>query len=117
MKFVIEIILHNKLIRICLVFLILYLGVLSNKEHPDSLGNRLSKEKLSKDIKKAKDKSLFIVEKLRESQSISNVRTNSQFDSQLEEKSETKENVEIENDKNKEYNNNLMKNDELEEKF
>lgn len=50
----------NPIIKIIGVALILYFGLLGNKESPESLGNRLSKEALENDLSEAKKKSNFI---------------------------------------------------------
>lgn len=50
----------NPIIRIIALAVILYLGLFSNKESPESLGNRLSKEALENDLNEVKKKSNFI---------------------------------------------------------
>jgi hypothetical protein len=52
--------LKNPLIRICATILIVYLALFSNKENPNSLGNRFSKERLQKNFTEMKEKGQFI---------------------------------------------------------
>ena len=52
--------LKNPVIKITAIALILYYGLLSNKDHPDALGNRLTKDRIIENISDIKDKSKFI---------------------------------------------------------
>jgi hypothetical protein len=54
-------ILKNPIVKICAVFVILYFALFSNKENPDSLRNRLSKENIEKNLHDASNKSKFII--------------------------------------------------------
>lgn len=54
-------ILKNPIVKICAVFVILYFALFSNKENPNSLRNRLSKENLEKNLHDASNKSKFII--------------------------------------------------------
>ncbi|MDX2083602.1 MAG: hypothetical protein SFV53_06430 [Rickettsiales bacterium] len=53
-------ILQNPLIKITGVMVILYFGLFSNKNNPESLGNRLSAEKIKKNFSEMQDKGKFI---------------------------------------------------------
>lgn len=48
------------LVRIVGVIVVLYFALFSNKEKPDSLGNRLSKEEIVKNFNEAKERTHFI---------------------------------------------------------
>jgi FKBP-type peptidyl-prolyl cis-trans isomerase len=50
--------------------LILYFGLFANKENPQSLGNRLSKENVKKNLDKAREKSRFIAVNVKMAQEI-----------------------------------------------
>ena len=54
-------ILRIPLIKFIGIGAILYFALFSNKEKPESLGNRLSKEEVSKTFNEAKNKSRFII--------------------------------------------------------
>ena len=51
----------HPLIKIIGIALILYYGLLHNKEHPDSLGNRLSTDHIKNNISDASEKSAYII--------------------------------------------------------
>lgn len=51
-----------KIIGICAI---LYLALFSEKQNPNSLGNRLSKEKVTKNLSDAKERSRFIISNVR----------------------------------------------------
>lgn len=53
--------LQKPLIKIIALILIFYFGLFANKEHPDSLGNRLSADKIKKDFNEVQEKSHFIL--------------------------------------------------------
>jgi FKBP-type peptidyl-prolyl cis-trans isomerase len=55
----------NPLLRIAGVILILYLGLFQNTYEKDSLGNRLSKEQIKKNLAEAKDKSVNIMSNIK----------------------------------------------------
>lgn len=54
-----------KIIGICVV---LYFALFSNKQNPDSLRNRLSKEQVTKNLQTAKEQSQFIISNVRMAQ-------------------------------------------------
>lgn len=54
-------ILKNPLVKIGAIAVILYFALFSNKENPDSLRNRLSKERIEKNLHEASSKSKFII--------------------------------------------------------
>lgn len=90
MKFIIDLILHNPIFKIIGIFLILYFGLYTNKEHPDSLGNRLSKEKMQENFKEVKSNSYFIVENLRKAEELEAAKKNKNLN-EVQESSETQE--------------------------
>lgn len=49
------------LVKIVCILVILYFALFSETNNPNSLGNRLSKEEISKNLREAKEKSRFIV--------------------------------------------------------
>lgn len=53
--------LRNPLIKLIGVAIVLYFALFSNKENPDSLGNRWSFNQIKSDIKEVKSKSEFII--------------------------------------------------------
>lgn len=54
-------ILKNPLVKICAIMAILYFALFSNKENPESLRNRLSKDKIEKNLHEMSNKSKFII--------------------------------------------------------
>ncbi|MBU6338418.1 MAG: hypothetical protein KGQ36_00370 [Rickettsiales bacterium] len=54
-------ILKNPLVKIGAIAVILYLALFSDKKNPDSLRNRLSKDKIEKNLHEAGSKSKFII--------------------------------------------------------
>ncbi len=70
MKFIIDLILHNPIFKIIGIFLILYFGLYTNKEHPDSLGKRLSKDRIQENLQEVKSNSYFIIENLRKAEEL-----------------------------------------------
>jgi len=61
-------ILRNPLIKAIGIITILYFGLFSNKSNPDSLGSRLSSEKIKKNFSEAKEKSKFIITSVQSAQ-------------------------------------------------
>lgn len=59
MKIVFDL-LRNPLFKFIGIGVILYFALFSNRENPDSLGNRLSSERIKKNITEIQDKSRFI---------------------------------------------------------
>lgn len=53
--------LRNPIVKLIGAGFVLYFALFANKENPDSLGNRWSKQQLQKDIEEAKIKSHFII--------------------------------------------------------
>lgn len=56
--------LRNPIIKSIGIALILYFALFANKQHPKSLGNRLSSENLKKDLTDATSKGKFIVDNI-----------------------------------------------------
>ncbi len=69
-------ILRIPLIKFIGIGAILYFALFSNKEKPDSLGNRLSKEEVGKTFNEAKNKSRFIISTVNTAQEGKEVRSN-----------------------------------------
>ncbi len=67
---IIYILLKNKLVRILGIFLVLYFGLLRDKSNPESLGNRLSKERLQENIAQIHNQSQFIISTIKDSQDV-----------------------------------------------
>ncbi len=61
-------ILRIKIIRIGLVFVIIYFALFSNKNNPQGLGYRFSSQQLHKDFSEAEQKGGFILENIRRAQ-------------------------------------------------
>ena len=80
-------ILKNPIVKICAVIVILYFGLFSNEENPNSLRNKLSKERIEKNLHDATNKSKFIV---------TNVGAARKFAQEQEEKGKEIENLIIE---------------------
>jgi len=57
--------LRNPLIKILGLCAVFYFGLLANKKDPESLGNRLSKENISRNIDEAKYQSQYIIENIK----------------------------------------------------
>ena len=87
MKFLIELLVKNPLLKIVGVLAILYFGLYANKKDPDSVGNRFSAEKVKKNVDEATSRGLFIVDNLRKAEEIS-VETNENKIENDEQKSE-----------------------------
>lgn len=60
------------------ILAILYFALLSNKDNPRSLGNRMSSENIKKSLREAKEKSDFIIENVKMAKSFSAVNTSTQ---------------------------------------
>ncbi len=58
-------ILENPLFKIIAIVAIVYFGLFANKQSPESLGNRLSSEKIKKNLSEAQEKSKFIITNVR----------------------------------------------------
>lgn len=58
------------LVKFVCILLILYFALFSNKDHPDALSNRLSKERISEGIDQAAKKSRFIISNVQSSNNI-----------------------------------------------
>ena len=69
-------ILRIPLIKFIGIGAILYFALFSNKEKPESLGNRLSKEEVGKTFNEAKNKSRFIISTVNTAQEGKEVRPN-----------------------------------------
>jgi hypothetical protein len=69
-------ILRIPLIKFIGIGAILYFALFSNKENPESLGNRLSKEEVGKTFNEAKNKSRFIISTVNTAQEGKEVRPN-----------------------------------------
>lgn len=72
MKTVMEL-LRRPLVKIIGLILVIYFGLLSNKENPDSLGNRLSSEKIKEHIGEIHEKSTFILSNIDKAHQLSGV--------------------------------------------
>lgn len=70
--------LKNPFVKIIGIGLVLYFALLNNKDNPESLGNRFSKEKVSKNLNQAKQQSTFIIKNLKEAQDTQNQQQNEQ---------------------------------------
>jgi hypothetical protein len=57
--------LRNPIIKIIGISVILYYGLLANKEKPGSLGNRFSSEQIKKDFSEVREKTVFIAENVK----------------------------------------------------
>lgn len=66
--------LRSPLVKGIGILLILYFALFSNKENPNSLGNRLSTENIKKDLSEAQEKSKFIIANVRVAQEVSKER-------------------------------------------
>ncbi len=64
-------ILENSLFKIIAIVAIIYFGLFANKQSPESLGNRLSTEKIKKNLGEAQEKSKFIITNVRAAQDYS----------------------------------------------
>ena len=58
------------LVKFIGIIAILYFGFFSNKENPESLSNRLSKERVEQNLQEAKERSRFIASNLKTAQEI-----------------------------------------------
>lgn len=54
-------ILRNPIVKVVGIAAVLYFGLFSNKENPESLGNRLSPDQIKKNLSEVQDKGRFIV--------------------------------------------------------
>lgn len=70
-------VLKNPLIKICGAVVIIYLGLFANKDNPESLGNRISKENLQKNFHEVRKKSQFIASNVSAAKKISEEDANS----------------------------------------
>jgi hypothetical protein len=57
--------LRNPIIKIIGISVILYYGLLANKEKPGSLGNRFSSEQIKKDFSEVREKTVFIAKNVK----------------------------------------------------
>ncbi len=55
---------NHPLVKVVGISAILYFALFANKENPESLGNRLSSEKIKKNVSEVKEKSHFIITNL-----------------------------------------------------
>lgn len=69
MQPLVDLILKNKLVKLCGIFLILYYGVYNN-DRPGGLGERLSEEKVKEGVKDARDQSYYILEQIRKAKEL-----------------------------------------------
>ncbi|MES2677321.1 MAG: hypothetical protein V4612_03280 [Pseudomonadota bacterium] len=60
----------NPIFRIIGIGIILYYGLLYNKNHPDSLGNRLAPEKVKSDLNEISSKSVNILANIKKAEDI-----------------------------------------------
>jgi biotin operon repressor len=67
---VIKLLLKNRLFRLAGALAVLYFGLYANKKSPESLGNRLSKEKIEKNVEEVKKKGFYILENLKKAEEI-----------------------------------------------
>ncbi|MBU6140281.1 MAG: hypothetical protein KGP29_01815 [Proteobacteria bacterium] len=58
------------LVRIIGIFVILYFALFSEKQNPNSLGNRLSKEEVKKNINEARERTRFIISNVKTAQEL-----------------------------------------------
>ena len=58
------------LVKIIAIIAILYFGLFSNKDNPNSLRNRFSQDRIEQNIKEAKDRSLLITSSVKTAQEI-----------------------------------------------
>ncbi len=54
-------ILRNPIVKVVGIAAVLYFGLFSNKDNPESLGNRLSPDQIKKNLSEVQDKGRFIV--------------------------------------------------------
>lgn len=50
----------HPLIKLCAIGLVIYFALFANTDNPDSLGNKITKERLKKNFEQAKEKQQFI---------------------------------------------------------
>lgn len=72
MKTIFDFIVKNPIAKTIGIGLILYYALFANTEKPNSLGNRINKETLSKDIKQAQEKIGFIATNVKVARNLSN---------------------------------------------
>jgi hypothetical protein len=53
--------LSSRIVKLVAFVLVVYFALFSNKEHPDSLGNRLSSEKIKENFNQIKERSGFVI--------------------------------------------------------
>lgn len=64
--------LKSPIIRIAGIILILYFALFYDNSHPDSLGNRLSKDQIKDNVSQIKDRSSHIITNIKKSQDLKN---------------------------------------------
>jgi hypothetical protein len=63
-------IISNPIFRIAGILAILYYGLLHDKSAPDSLGNRLSAQKVKSNLIEATSKSVYIIENVKKAEKL-----------------------------------------------
>jgi len=74
--------LKNPLIKIPAILLILYFGLFHDKTNPESLGNRLSPDKIKKNFGEMQEKTKYIVVNVHEAQVVAKVKKEGQHSAQ-----------------------------------
>jgi FtsZ-interacting cell division protein ZipA len=63
-------IINNPIFRICGIIAILYYGLFQNKSNPESLGNRLSPERIKSNLSDISEKSVYIIQNVGKAQEL-----------------------------------------------
>ncbi len=93
MKTIFDFIVKNPIAKTIGISLILYYALFANTEKPNSLGNRINKETLSKDIKQAQEKISFIASNVKVARDLSKSKSITQEILTLDEKEGIGDNI------------------------